>query len=370
VQAADSTKRRAGKYMEGMKLALRWMGIACAVGVLALLLMEGALRLFWPELFPHHTAGLYVPHPVMGHVLAPGRKTRVTRPEYTVTVRTNADGFRGAELVPKGEDTIRILCLGDWLTFGEGAEEDETYPVLLEQALRRNYPERDIQVINAGLQQYGTLDELNYFEQIAPELRPDFIIVQFYAGDDFEQIAAPSRERHEFRDGTLEQRRSFTDTTGPRWLIALNWLKHRSHAVYWISERAGQLAMQLNLLSTIEQASSNHFSNAQALQVQELLAQIQNVGEGVEAHTLFLFAPEKMQVMARQRPPLRAATVVEAVAEQTDSGFLDLTPFLLAEDADRLYVRTVGTWKAPAFRLAAEAVTNHIVERGWIDASQ
>jgi hypothetical protein len=363
-------KRRFVKYMEGMKLALRWMGIVCAVGVLALLLTEGVLRFFWPELFPHHTAGLYVPHPVMGHVLAPGREIRVTRPEYTVTVRTNAEGFRGAELAPKGADTIRILCLGDWLTFGEGAEEHETYPVLLEHALRRSYPERDIQVINAGLQQYGTLDELIYLEQIAPKLQPDFVIVQFYAGDDFEQIAVPSRARHEFQDGTLEQRQSFTDTTGPRWLSALNWLKHRSQAVYWISERVGQLAMKLNLLSGLEQASSSHFNDVQARQVQELLTRIQAAGEGVGAHTLFMFAPEKMQVMARQQPPLRAATLVESVAGQTGSGFIDLTPLLLTEDVDRLYVRTVGTWKAPAYRLAAEAVTKHIVERGWIDAAQ
>ena len=356
--------------MEGMKLLLRWIGIACAVGVLVLLLMEGALRLFWPELYPHHIAGLYVPHPVMGHVLAPGRETRIRRPEYTVTVRTNADGFRGAELAPKGKDTVRILCLGDWLTFGEGVEEDETYPVLLEQALRRSHPERDIQVINAGIPQYGTLDELNYIEQITPVLRPDFVIVQFYAGDDFEQSALPSRERHEFRNGSLEQRQSFTETTGPRWLITLDWLKHRSHAVNWISERTGQVAMQLNLLSELEQASSSHFSDAQARQVQELLTQIQAVGEGAGAHTLFLFAPEKMQVIGRQQPPLRAAMLVEAVAEQTGSGFLDLTPLLLAENVDRLYLQTVGTWKAPAYRLAAKAVTNHIVEHGWIDTAK
>lgn len=352
-----------------MLLALRWLGILCGAGLLVLLLMEGALRLFWPGLFPHHSTGLYIPHPVAGHVLAPGRETTVTRPEYTVTVRTNADGFRGAELAPRDEDTVRILCLGDWLTFGEGVENEATYPALLEQMLRRRYPERDIQVINAGLQQYGTLDELNYLEQIAPGLRPDFVIVQFYAGDDFEQSAVPSRERLVFVHGALEQRRSFTDTTGPRWLIALNWLKHRSHAVNWISERAGQMAMKWGLLSDLEQASSDHFTDRQARLVQDLLVQIQAVAEDAGAYTLFVFAPEKMQVIARQQPPLRAATLVEAVAEQTRSGFLDLTPFLLAGDVDRLYASTVGTWKAPAYRLAAEAVTNHIVEHGWFDAA-
>jgi hypothetical protein len=129
------------------------------------------------------------------------------------------------------------------------------------------------------------------------------------------------------------------------------------------------MAMKWGLLSDLEQASSDHFTDHQARLVQDLLIRIQAVAEDAGAYTLFVFAPEKMQVIARRQPPLRAATLVEAVAGQTRSGFLDLTPFLLAGDVDRLYASTVGTWKAPAYRLAAEAVTNHIVEHGWLDAA-
>jgi lysophospholipase L1-like esterase len=335
------------------------------------LLLEAAMRVFWPELFPRHIVGLYAPHPQLGHVLAPSRETAIRRPEYAVTVRTNSRGFRGAELPPKGAASVRIVCLGDWLTWGEGVEDDQTYPALMETALRRRYPATDIQIVNAGVPQYSTLDELNYLKIIAAELQADFIVVQFYAGDDFEQNHMPSSERHELRDGMLTQTESFTATTGPRWLTILNWLKHRSHLVHWVSERLGHAAMRANLLATLEQASSSHFSDEDAERAQELLAGIHAVGSRVGAPTLFVFAPEKMQVLARPQVPLRAASVVAAVAEETGAAFLDLTSVLAEqEDLERLYLNTVGTWKRPAYQLAAESVTRKIIALGWIDATQ
>src|SRR4029434_10163166 len=149
---------------------------------------------------------------------------------------------------------FRSVCCVDWMTCGEGVEDDQTYPVLLEADLRRRYPDRDIQVVNAGIAQYGTVDELAYFKSIAQELDPDFVILEFYAGDDFEQNRVPSRERHEFHNGALEEKRSFNKTTGPGWLTSLYWLKHRSHVVHWASERVGQAALQANLLGDLENA--------------------------------------------------------------------------------------------------------------------
>jgi len=360
--------RRQVKGRDAMKI--RKVAIGCAVGVLALLALEGALRLFRPQIFPHHVRGLYAPHPELGHVLAPNRETMITQPEYRVTARTNSNGFRGAELPSKSPGTIRIVCFGDWMTFGEGVEDDGTYPVLLETDLRRRYPDRDIQVINAGIAQYGTVDELAYFKSIATELAPDFVILEFYAGDDFEQNQVPSRERHEFHDGALEERRSFNKTTGPWWLTSIYWLKHRSHLVHWVSERAGQAALQANLIGDLENASSNHFSDEQAQRAHELLIEFSNVAQGVGAPTLFVFVPERMQVLARPTEELRAARVVASAADQASSSFLDLTPTLVKqEDLKSLYLHWIGTWTPGTYQLAADAVTQKIVELRWLDGA-
>ncbi len=351
-----------------MKTRIRKVAIACAVLVLALFLAEGALRLLWPELFPHHIRGLYAPDPQLGHVLAPGRETSITAPEYSVTARTNSNGFRGPELPPKSEGTVRVVCFGDWMTWGEGVEESQTYPVLVEAALRRLHPDREVQVINAGIAQYGTVDELAYLQSIAAKLAPDFVILEFYAGDDFEQNALPSRARHEFRDGALMERADFGVTTGPRWLTSIHWLKHRSHLAHWVSERAGQAAIRANLIAALEQASSTHFSDEQARRSRDLLVEFHAAAERVGARTLFVFVPERIQVLTRPQEELRAAGLVAAAADATGSGFLDLTPILTKqEDVESLYLTWIGTWRPRTYRLAAEAVTQKILALGWLD---
>jgi hypothetical protein len=350
-----------------MKAKIQKVAIACAVGVVALLLAEGALRVFWPEIFPHHVRGLYAPHPQLGHVLAPGRETVIKEPEYRVTVRTNSKGFRGAELSPKSTGTIRIVCVGDWMTWGEGVGDDQTYPVLLETALRRLHPGREIQVVNAGVAQYGTVDELAYFKSIATELAPDFVILEFYSGDDFEQNDRPSRVRDEFRDGALMEIEDFNGTEEPRWLTLLYWLKHRSHLVHWVSERAGQVALRANLVADLERASSTYFSDEQARRARDLLVEFHAAAEAVGARMLFVFIPERMQVLARPKEQLRAAGVVAAAADEAGSGFLDLTPMLTKQEGvESPYLHWIGTWRPRTYHLAAEAVTQKIRALGWL----
>jgi hypothetical protein len=265
---------------------------------------------------------------------------------------------------------IRIASFGDWMTWGAGVEDDQTYPALVEAALRRNHPGRAIQVVNAGVAHSGTVDELAYFTHVAERLAPDFVILQFYAGDDFEQNRSPSRERHEFRDGALEERRSFGRTTGPGWLTSLYWLKHRSHLVHWVSERAGRVAMRANLMPDLERASSSHFDEEQAQRAHELLVEFGSVARELGAPLLIVFVPERMQVIGRPTEPLPAAGVVARAADAAGASFLDLTPVLLEEeDLDSLYLVWVGTWRPKTYQLAADAIASKIVELGWHEGS-
>jgi len=322
----------------------RWIRPASLLLVLALGLAvagELALRIFWPELFPHHVAGLHVPHPELGHVLAPDREVEMVRPEYAITARINRDGFRGAALATEPPD-LRIVCIGDWATFGEGVVESETYPARLESRLRAARPGRRIEVVNAGVPQYATVDELAWLRTFVGDLAPDVVVAQFYAGDDLEQNAVPARDRYEFRGDELYQRRSFNRANEPGFLVFVNTWKHRSHLVNQVSERVGSLLMRLGLLARVERASGTYFGPEQAERSQQLLAEIERVATGAGARTLFLFVPEKMQVLGGDAKPLRAARLVEQVARNTGAGFVDLTnvlrdpalqaPLLVAEE--------------------------------------
>jgi hypothetical protein len=125
--------------------------------------------------------------------------------------------------------------------------------------------------------------------------------------------------------------------------------------------------MRANLLIKLEQASSSHFSDAEAQLVEAQLAQIQALGATLGAHTLFLFAPERMQVMSREETPVRAAGVVMAVARKTGAGFLDLTPMLVEHaDPESLYLTWIGTWRPEAYRLAAQLVAQKLAALAWV----
>ncbi len=102
---------------------------------------------------------------------------------YAVT--TNAQGFRGlAPVSPKrSERTLRILCLGDSFTFGVGVDDRLTYPALLQKILQARHPDRDVEVINAGVPFYDLFDELSYFREKGARLAPDVVVVQFYIND-------------------------------------------------------------------------------------------------------------------------------------------------------------------------------------------
>ena len=72
----------------------------------------------------------------------PETKASITRlREFSVS--TNSQGFRGPE-IKKTKSGLRILCLGDSVTFGWGVAQEESYPALLASSL-------GAEVINAGV---------------------------------------------------------------------------------------------------------------------------------------------------------------------------------------------------------------------------
>ena len=88
--------------------------------------------------------------------------------------------------------TLRILVLGDsfnW-TFGP----DGNYVGILERKLRDAFPERRIEVINAGYPQTHTGQELAVLRKFGMQYHPDLVVLGFFVGNDFYD-ADPDRKR-------------------------------------------------------------------------------------------------------------------------------------------------------------------------------
>lgn len=165
------------------RVARKILFVAAPAGALAmlaaLLLVEAWVRWSWES--RRGRPGFYLSDAELGQRLAPNYEGWFAG----VQVRINALGFRDERdyALEKQPGTVRILVLGDSVTFGHGTQSNTTYPYLLEQRLRAWRPQVDWQVWNLGVPGYATSQELAYLERIGSRYDPDLIIVGFYPND-------------------------------------------------------------------------------------------------------------------------------------------------------------------------------------------
>jgi hypothetical protein len=97
----------------------------------------------------------------------------------------------------KGPRTVRILFLGDSVTFGHGSVYEHTYPYLTEQRLKAWRPDIDWQVWNAAVPGYNTSQELAHLLEVGDRFKPDLVVVGFFGNDlaDNHPIQSPGRLR-------------------------------------------------------------------------------------------------------------------------------------------------------------------------------
>jgi len=125
----------------------------------------------------------YRPLPYVNYGLVPDYAFARRAPDDPAKT-TNGLGFRGPDVaVPKPEGTVRIVCLGGSTTFSDLVGDDETYPRLLERALREARPDRAIEVVNAGVPSYTSAESLANLAYRCLDLQPDVVVVYHAAND-------------------------------------------------------------------------------------------------------------------------------------------------------------------------------------------
>jgi lysophospholipase L1-like esterase len=100
----------------------------------------------------------------------------------TVEISTDELGMRRIARVPAGgAGKLRVLFVGDSVTFGEGVSDGETFSQLLEGRLLPDG--RRIEAFNGGVPGYGTANEVELFADIRETTRPDVAVLVFYLND-------------------------------------------------------------------------------------------------------------------------------------------------------------------------------------------
>lgn len=116
--------------------------------------------------------------PKLGHEHAPNVSARL----MGVDVEINSRGLRDREIPhERTPDTLRILMLGDSLTFGWGVRFEETTSKRLERLLTE--AGRPAEVINAGVGNYNTAMEVEYFLTEGYKYSPDIVVLNYFIND-------------------------------------------------------------------------------------------------------------------------------------------------------------------------------------------
>ncbi len=144
-------------------------------------LFEAALRLHaGSEAAPEFQA-LFAQDDRIGHVLKPGATARFSTVEFTTDIRINNAGVRDDDFGPKPPGEKRIVILGDSLVMAVQVPQSATFVKRLEARLNeRRAGGTHYRVINAGIQGYGPVEELLFFEKTASRFQPDLVIVGVY----------------------------------------------------------------------------------------------------------------------------------------------------------------------------------------------
>ncbi len=162
--------------------------------LLLFLLGELAGRLLerYAGYFPRRAASYAEGNPYLRTALIPGK--RFESGPFHVDV--NSLGFRGPEMQsPKAPGTFRIFAIGESSTFGwKGVRShSEAWPAVLEAKLRAAHPGRAIEVVNAGVPGYTSIEQrINFLLRIS-HLQPDAIVI-YHGNNDLTWSWVPNIE--------------------------------------------------------------------------------------------------------------------------------------------------------------------------------
>jgi len=112
-------------------------------------------------------------------------ETTVATDDYVHDLRLNGDGMHDeAHTQPKPENTYRILMLGDSFIRAHQVRHEETAHQVLEDLLNGQDSSQHFEVISAGVDAWGTGQELLYYRSEGRDYQPDLALLMFYIGND------------------------------------------------------------------------------------------------------------------------------------------------------------------------------------------
>lgn len=167
--------------MNGNKRLAANLGLIAAGIMAAFLIAEIAVRVSGLA-----KVSLYTWAPYRGWTLKAGA-AGWQRDEGAGLVRVNRAGFRGPDwTIPKPPGVFRIAIVGDSFTEAPQVNYRQTFCAVAERELGgcKALARRKVQVMDFGIDAYGTAQELMTLRRHAWKYAPDMVVLAFFSGND------------------------------------------------------------------------------------------------------------------------------------------------------------------------------------------
>lgn len=244
--------------------------------------------------------------PLLAHEHAPNR----TAVLMGVDFQTNSKGLRDREFsYDRRPGTLRILMLGDSLTVGWGVPVEQTFSKKIEKLFTADGV--DAEVINTGVGNYNTIQEVEYFLTEGFKYRPDIVVLNFFVND------AEPIFKHEPPSLLAPVCYACIFILGRVDTLARKFLNKKDWAEYYLSLFEGENAKGwLNAKESIGKLAAYCRSHGIALVIANL----------PELHEVRHYRFEQISNLVRD------------TANQYSAHYIDILPYLQKEESAALWV--------------------------------
>jgi GDSL-like Lipase/Acylhydrolase family len=285
---------------------------------------------------------------------------------HSFPVKTNSFGLRNGEIsLEPTANTVRILCLGDSLTFGNGVRFEDTYPKVLEGELNTEELGK-YEVINGGVPGYDTWQEIAYLKRDGVHFKPELVVIGVYANDIVPKPANISR----IIDST-----GFTRKQGLVGLLSYNMIHFlkRSRLLLLLRDRFGKLMNRVSPSPEYQHQDSllngsiDTFVQRGWNEVDNSFEELSNLSKKYQFDVVLVLFPMADQVM-RNYPTASYPSKVKAIAKKYHLRFVDMTPAFVKsfKGFGSLFIEWDGHPNRNAYQITAREVKRYLLENNML----
>lgn len=201
----------------------------------ALLALEIVLRVAAPQERHRMLRGVYEPNRELptGFWYKPGSEALCNNGFGEHWFRVNRWGMRDREYGLKEPGEWRILFIGDSFSSNQALAAEDIYPNVLERRVAKQFPERTISILNAGMDGWDIGVYAAYLKRFINEIEPDVVVISVLAGSDYVRPGSNNSPPPEIAiQGGVPVRKNRSALAKAKWLAwyGNQLLEEHSHA--------------------------------------------------------------------------------------------------------------------------------------------